>query len=105
MTEDMANPNLKPQTEMLFLLGSIDAKVGGLQSEVSNVKSTLDREITSIKAEVSGVKVELGSLRSDVDVLESKQKPAAPWWSVAAGLAAVTTLILFIAQYFGAASA
>lgn len=90
----MANPNLKPQTEMLYLLGSIDAKVGGLQSEVSGVKTTLDKELSAVKKDIS-------LLRSDVDVLQSKQKPTAPWWSIAAGLAAVTTLILFVAQYFG----
>lgn len=89
----MSNPNLKPQTEVLFLLGSIDAKVGGLQSEISVVKTTLDKEL-------SGVKKDISALRSDVDVLQSKQKVPAPWWSVAAGLSAVTTLILFIARYF-----
>jgi len=98
LTEDMGNPNLKPQSEMLYLLGSIDAKGGGLQSEVSGVKTTLDKELTAVKRDIS-------VLRSDVDVLQSKQKPYAPWWSIAAGLAAVTTLVLFIAQYFGSGNA
>lgn len=94
MTEEMSNHNLKPASETLYLLGSIDAKVGGLQKDVAEVKSTLHTEVAALKADVGG-------LRSDVDVLKASQRPAPQWFTVVSGLAGIGALIAFVVQFFG----
>lgn len=61
-------PPIRPSTETNVLLGRLEAKVDGLVAEVPSLR------------------VELAALATKVAVLEAKQAPRTPWYSIVGGI-------------------
>lgn len=61
-------PSIRPSTETNVLLGRLEAKVDNLVSEVPSLR------------------VELATLSTKVAVLEARQAPKTPWYSIVGGI-------------------
>lgn len=61
-------PPIRPSTETNVLLGRLEAKVDNLVSEVPSLR------------------VELAALSTKVAVLEARQAPKTPWYSIVGGI-------------------
>ena len=89
----MQDTPMKPQDQVIYLLGELKGQVGSLQSSV-------DTSLTTQATINSTVQVALTGLRSDVDVLKAQMPRRAPWWSVAAGVASVAAVLVVAIQLF-----
>ncbi len=93
--------HVKSSSEVLYLLGNINAKVDGVANEQTNQRNEVQAIRQTLDKELSNVKSEIGSLKEDVSVLKSQQKPFTPWWSVAGGFAGIAAIIVFVVDFFG----
>ena len=84
---------MKPQDQVIYLLGELKGQVGSLQSSVD---TSLANQ-ASINATVQNA---LTGLRSDVDVLKAQMPHRASWWSIASGIASIAAIVVVIIQLF-----
>jgi len=76
MTDD--NGPIKPQSEVLYLLGGLNAKMDAVLTTQSGYETRLQA-------------VEHGL--TTVQAREADAAPKAPWWSIASGLSSAVVLI------------
>lgn len=69
------NPPIRPSTETNVLLGRLEAKVDNLTAEQA-----------SGRTEFAGLRAELAILSTKVAVIEAKQAPKTPWYSLVGGI-------------------
>ena len=84
---------MKPQDQVIYLLGELKGQVGSLQSSVDTSLASQ----ASINATVQNA---LTALRSDVDVLKVQMPRRAPWWTVASGVASIAAILVVALQLF-----
>lgn len=70
---------VKPQSETLYLLGGLNAKMD------------------VVLASQTGIESRLHTVENDVATLKAQQAPKAPWWSVLAGVGSIVAIITAIA--------
>lgn len=91
---------LKPQEQIILLLGQLQGQVTSMQQSVETAASSQAAINAANEAEHAEFRRELANHGSQIAVLTSSAPQRAPWWSVAAGLAAVGALILTIVNLF-----
>lgn len=96
----MADPELAPETQLLYLLGGMNEKLDGVQREqvVARTESASFR--TEVRTEVETLRGEISLVKRDVSVIQSNQKPRATWFQIAGGLSGVAAIIVVVVNYF-----
>ena len=91
---------LKPQEQIILLLGQLQGQVSSMQQSVETSAASQSAVNAANEAEHAEFRRELASHGSDIAVLRSSAPQRAPWWSVAAGFAAVGALVLTVVNLF-----
>lgn len=92
--------SLKPQDQIILLLGQLQGQVSSMQQSVETASSAQAAVNASNEAEHAEFRREIAGLSSSVAVLQSNTSPRAPWWNVASGFAAVAALVLAAVTLF-----
>jgi hypothetical protein len=78
---------MKPQDQIIYLLGELTGKVTALQSSVDTSQSSQAATNAAMAASIA-------SLRSDVDVLKAKMPTRTPWFSIVGGISGIGAIVL-----------
>ncbi len=92
--------SLKPQDQIILLLGQLQGQVTSMQQSVETSASSQAAVNAANEAEHAEFRRELANHSSQLAVVTATAPQRAPWWSIAAGLAAVGALILTIVNLF-----
>ena len=91
---------LNPQEQIILLLGRLEGQVSSLQQSVETASATQANVNAANDSEHAEFRRELAVYGSEIAVLRSNAAPRAPWWNVAAGLAAVAAMTLALITLF-----
>lgn len=86
--------SLKPQDQIILLLGQLQGQVSSMQQSVETSAASQSAINAANEAEHAEFRRELAGHGSDIAVLRSSAPQRAPWWNVASGFAAVAALII-----------
>ena len=82
---------LSPQQQTLYLLGLLSGQMESLQASVDASNAARTAADAQHRAALEQMGIRVGAAEGRISVLEAQKKPAAPWWSVVAGVTGVIT--------------
>jgi hypothetical protein len=91
---------MKPQDQIIYLLGQIQGELKAVHVSIDAQNSRQAVINAANDSEHAEFRRELATQGSQLAVLSSSAPQRAPWWSVAAGLAAVGAMILTVVNLF-----
>jgi hypothetical protein len=96
----MSDIPLKPQEQIIFILGELRGQVGALQSGIESNIASQSKLNASHESEHATFRHDISALQSQMAVIDAQKKPPSQWWSLAAGVSALVAVLITLTRFF-----
>ena len=95
----MTDAPMKPQEQIIYMLGEIRGQMTALQSAVENNATAQAAINAANQAEHASFRTKLAEHDAKFAVIDSQRKPPSPWWSIASGIAAIVAVVVTLTAF------